>query len=148
MCIFAVFSFHNNGYRRYDVIRRCEQVKGVTNVKISDTYGSNAGNIYGCKVGGIYGSKVVREREGLQEVRVEGKFLLKKLKSSLGSKSPDGDGDGDSPKPIKRGWIRGRGRGWRAGTGMILLYPAPTRPVAIPSHAQMTMLARGGLGIR
>ncbi|CAL2230570.1 unnamed protein product [Prunus armeniaca] len=89
MCIFAVFSFHNNGYRRYDVIRRCEQVKGVTNVKISDTYGSNAGNIYGCKVGGIYGSKVVREREGLQEVRVEGKFLLKKLKSSLGSKVGD-----------------------------------------------------------
>ncbi|CAL2236292.1 unnamed protein product [Prunus armeniaca] len=39
----------------------------------------------------------------------------------------------DSPKPIKQGSVRRRGPGWSAETGMVLSYPAPTRPVAIPT---------------
>ncbi|CAL8175583.1 unnamed protein product [Prunus armeniaca] len=41
--------------------------------------------------------------------------------------APNGDGDGDSPKPLKRGWRWG----WGQVPGMLLPYPAPTRPVAI-----------------
>ncbi|CAL8154013.1 unnamed protein product [Prunus armeniaca] len=45
----------------------------------------------------------------------------------------DGDGDRDFPKSLNQGLGRERGRGWRAGTGMILPYPVPNQPVAIPN---------------
>ena len=61
-------------------------------------------------------------------------FCAKKIRNSgrVWGIVPRRERGREFPKPIKRGLVRGWGRGWRVGMGMVLSYPAPTRPVAIP----------------